>query len=368
MRLYRRCIVLAALLFAVSLPFGAQADSVLPAGVRAVWNMSEAWHEATPTRWRICLNGLWRWQPADRLTASATDGVPAGDWGYFKVPGPWPGHLEGDTQKLFANPAWKNVNMRGVTEAWYQRTIAIPADWAGRRVTLSADCLNSYAAVYLDGKKAGELRYPGGELALTALCKPGATPTLSMLVIALPLHTIMFSHSDTFGNKQVQGDVDRCGLCGNVWLDSMPAGPRISDFMVDTSVRKWEITFDTGFAALVPGTRYTLKAKVTAPGLPDHEFASKPFTAADLKDGRFCFSSPWHAERLWDTHTPENMYDVSLSLYGADANPLERRPDAAVRVPRVLDQRAGLLPERQPHLPLRVPDRERAGRSGMGNV
>ena len=294
-------------------------DAALPPGVKAVWDMSKAHRDTTSTRERICINGLWRWQPAK---ADAT-AIPAADWGFFKVPGSWPGHLEGDTQTLFANPAWKNVNTRDVTEAWYQRTIAIPADWAGRRITLSADCLNSYAAVYLDGKKAGELRYPGGELALTALCKPGATPTLSMLVIALPLHTIMFSHSDTFGNKQVQGHVDRCGLCGDVWLDSMPAGPRISDFMLDTSVRKWEITFDTGLAALVPETQYTLKAKVTAPGLPDHEFASKPFTAADLKDGRFSFSSPWHAERLWDANTPENMYDVSLALYGADANPLD---------------------------------------------
>ena len=143
-----------------------------------------------------------------------------------------------DCQTVFANPAWKNVKMGDVTAAWYQREIDVPADWAGRRITLSADCLNSYAAVYLDGKKAGELRFPGGELDLTAQCRPGATQTLSMLVIALPLHAVMFSHSDTFGSKQVQGHVDRRGLCGDVWLAGMPTGPRISDVKVDTSVRQ----------------------------------------------------------------------------------------------------------------------------------
>ena len=35
----------------------------LPAGVKAVWDVHPAYHETTPTRERICLNGLWRWQP-----------------------------------------------------------------------------------------------------------------------------------------------------------------------------------------------------------------------------------------------------------------------------------------------------------------
>ena len=69
---------------------------------------------------------------------------------------------------MFTNPAWKNLQPGDVTAAWYQREIAVPADWAGRRIVLCADCLNSYAAVYLDGKKAGELRFPGGELDLTS--------------------------------------------------------------------------------------------------------------------------------------------------------------------------------------------------------
>ena len=35
----------------------------LPDGVRAMWDVTKAYHETTPTRERICLNGLWRWQP-----------------------------------------------------------------------------------------------------------------------------------------------------------------------------------------------------------------------------------------------------------------------------------------------------------------
>ena len=57
--------------------------------------------------------------------------------------------------------------------------------------------------------------------------------------------------------------MDRRGLCGDVWLAGMPKGPRISDVKVDTSVRRWEITFDAGLDALAPGAQYVLKAEVS---------------------------------------------------------------------------------------------------------
>ena len=55
----------------------------LPTGVAAVWDLGRAYRETTPTRERICLNGLWRWQPAE----PDSERVPATNWGYFKVPG-----------------------------------------------------------------------------------------------------------------------------------------------------------------------------------------------------------------------------------------------------------------------------------------
>ena len=64
-----------------------QSAAALPPGVKAVWDMSKAHRETTPTRERTCINGLWRWQPAE----AKSEQVPAGNWGYFKVPGCWPG-------------------------------------------------------------------------------------------------------------------------------------------------------------------------------------------------------------------------------------------------------------------------------------
>src|SRR5262249_18457786 len=52
----------------------------------------------------------------------------AGEWGELRVPEPWPRSIRGNSAR-------------------YERSVTIPAAWSGRRITLSADCVNSYAEV-----------------------------------------------------------------------------------------------------------------------------------------------------------------------------------------------------------------------------
>ena len=291
----------------------AQADAPLPGGAKVVWDLGKAYREKTPTRERICLNGLWRWQPA----AGGADAVPADRWGWFKVPGCWPGitdYMQKDCQTVHAHPAWKNEKLGGVTAAWYQREITVPGDWAGRRIAACAEYLNSYAAVYVDGKKAGEIRFPSGEADLTAVCRPGGRYVLSMLVVAMPLKGVMLSHSDSNAAKEVKGTVARRGLCGDVYLVGAPSGPRIADVKVDTSVRKGEIALEVALEGLAADAPYALRARITDNGRPVREFTSKPFKGGDLKDGRIALAEKWKPENLWDLHTPGNLYELQVSL------------------------------------------------------
>src|SRR6516162_2409182 len=118
----------------------APTDGVLPAGVKAVWDLDKSQRERTPTRERICLNGLWRWQPAQ----ADAERPPSGNWGFFKVPGCWPGitdYEQKDCQTLYAHPTWKDQSLARVAAAWYEREIAIPKNWADRRIELSLECL-----------------------------------------------------------------------------------------------------------------------------------------------------------------------------------------------------------------------------------
>src|SRR5260370_35142385 len=70
----------------------------LPAGVKAVWDIDQAQRESTPTRERVCINGLWRWQPGQ---ADAHE-VPSRNWGYCKGPARWPGRTASHEQKCHA--------------------------------------------------------------------------------------------------------------------------------------------------------------------------------------------------------------------------------------------------------------------------
>ena len=285
---------------------GAEASVVtLPDGVKPVWEISKAFRESTPTRERICLNGLWRWQPA----SDNVNTVPASDWGYFKVPGSWPGitdYMQKDCQTVHAHPVWKSVKLGAVTAAWYQREITVPDEFRDRRIGVQIDCLNSFATVYLDGRKVGNLRFPGGEVDLTGFCKPGSKHVLSLHVVAMPLKGVLLSYSDSASAREVKGSVERRGLCGDVFLIAAPLTARIGDVKVATSVRNWSMTFETSLQGLAADKRYVLGSVITREGRQIAQFRSREFQVADLRNGRIVFTNDWKPDKLWDLHTPEN--------------------------------------------------------------
>ena len=193
----------------------------------------------------------------------------------------------------------------------------MPKEWAGRRIALGLDYLNSSATVYVDGRKAGEVQFPAGEVDLTSVCTPGGKHVLSMLVVAKPLQEIMLMFNDTNAAKRARSQVARRGLCGDVYLTGTPAGTRLGDVKVDTSVRKGELTVTAAIANPVPGAQYALRAVVTDRGRTVKtvkEFTSKALSAADLKEGRALVTEKWKPEKLWDVHTPQNTYEVAVSL------------------------------------------------------
>jgi beta-galactosidase len=299
-----------------------QPGSVLPPTVKAVWDPTQAWRETTPTRERLSINGLWRWQPA-------ADGVlepPTTAWGYYKVPACWPGvqdYMQSDYQTLYPEPSWTNTNLAQVLSAWYERTITIPATWAGRRIALEAEYLNSFATIYIDHHQVGQLRFPAGQLDLSAAVRPGATHVLSVLVVAMPLKAVMESYNDTNTARQRQGRVERRGLCGDVWLISEPAGARLSGVRVATSVRQSQVTFEAQVRGLSTNGHYRLQARVLDQGQSVGEFAGAEFTALGVANGLASFSAAWKPAKLWDIHTPGNQFAAEVSLLDGEGRTVD---------------------------------------------
>ena len=303
----------------------------LPDGVRAAWDPESAWHDETPTRETVCLNGLWRWQPAEAKAGASA--VPSDGWGYFKVPGAWPGitdYMQKDCQTVHRHPRWKEVRLRDLTAAWHEREFTVPNGWTGRRVALRFELLNSLAEVFVDGRRVGEARFPEGEIELTSAVRPGATHRLSVRVDAVPLQGVLLSYTDSASAREVKGSVARRGLCGDVFLVSTPAGPRVRDVRIATSVRKGELSLDVGLDGLRAEGRYVLKARARAwarareSGGEAREFVSRVFGKADLDErGSLKFAESWRPAALWDVGTPENRCALDLSLCDEDGRILD---------------------------------------------
>jgi beta-galactosidase/beta-glucuronidase len=294
----------------------------LPSDFKVNWDLEKAYRETTPTRECVCLNGMWRWQPK----REGANSVPTDGWGHFKVPGLWPGNSNyemEDCQTLYSPVSLREADLRALSAAWYQREITIPEQWAKRRISMTAEYVNSFATVYVDGKKVGEIRFPAGEVDLTSACRPGGKHVLSVLVVAMPLKGVLFSYSDTNSAKEVKGSVERRGLCGDVFLVGTSAAARLVDVKLDTSVRNGEVIVRTAFAGLEADTTYTIRVKIAENGNSIHEFKSKAFRANDVKDGRLAIIDKWKPEKLWDIHTPQNQFSAEVALVDASGKALD---------------------------------------------
>ena len=204
-------------------------EAPLPPPVKAVWDLGKADRETTPTRERICINGLWRWQPAGGgrrpgpgREAGATSRSPAAGRAS-------PTTCRRTARPSSPHPAWKELKLAGVGAAWYQREITIPARVGGPAHRAPGGVPELLPPSTSTARRRARCASPAARLDLTAACRPGATQVLSLLVVALPLKAVLLSYTDTASARETRGSVARRGLCGDVSLVGEPAGARIAD-------------------------------------------------------------------------------------------------------------------------------------------
>ena len=231
------------------------------------WSMADAWRRTTSTREIVSLNGLWQFYPV--LTAETARRMPAehSGWGFFKVPGIWPGmgkkkNQPGDSTMVYGLDAkrFPGGNPAALVSAWYRRTITIPDGWRNRRVLLEITMLQTAGRIFVDGKPAGDLYFPGGKIDLTRFVSPGRNHELAILVSAVASGSgdSVFMAPDR-QHKEAKSISNR-GITGDVYLHAEPLHAAITDVHILTSFRRKEITFDTGLSG--SGGDYTLEAEI----------------------------------------------------------------------------------------------------------
>ncbi len=274
-------------------------------------------------RERQCLNGLWRFNPVT-AEEKLTDTPPAdgSGWGYFKVPAPWPSGYSKTGSFVPLLPEKKHRTAAQWHSAWYRRNFTVPASDAGKQVILEIELLQTRGMVFVDGAKAGEILFPGGELNLTKWIRPGKLQTLEIRLSAIPLKEDHYIVMDGNNIRKVVSKVQNKGITGDVFLHIVPSA-RIDNTHFITSVKNGTITFDSAFSGLKPGGRYTVSAEIfDRAGKSVRTFSSTPFSTEQLRSGRFSFTAPWKDAALWDIHTPQNLYTGVLTL-SADGKKLD---------------------------------------------
>ena len=221
----------------------AASDAPLPPGVRAVWDLDHAWREATPTRERVCVNGLWRWQPA---AGQAEDAVPADGWGYFKVPGglagdhrlPAEGLADGLSAPELEGPEARGGHL-GVVPAGDRdpRRLGGPADRAVGRVP-------ELLCGGLRGREKGRRGpLPGRRGGPHRPCPSGHEARPQPGVVAMPLKAVMLSYTDSATRAGGEGDRRPPGAVRRRLPGRLARRGRTRRIVrVETSVRKGEVT------------------------------------------------------------------------------------------------------------------------------
>ncbi|MEZ0298267.1 MAG: beta-galactosidase [Candidatus Methylacidiphilales bacterium] len=265
---------------------------------------------------RVCLNGVWKFQPA---TGDAEAAPQTASWGSIQVPGNWGkdnNHSLPGIVSKGSGPTWAafNSNADSLGKAWFERTISIPDQWNGRTILLDLHRVSTDAVVSIDGKEYGRVGWPYGMVDITEVVKPGGTHTLRVLVVAANDRDKVLNMMGVGQNTLVDAKLQSRGLIGEVFLLSRPPGARIDDVWVQTSVRKNELAVQADVVGVTKAGLVTLVATIKdASGAIAKQFEFQGSVAAG--DSSINMTFPWADARRWDLGQP-NLYTLELQAKG----------------------------------------------------
>ena len=202
-----------------------------------------------------------------------------------------------------------------IPEIWYQRTVTIPAEWAGKKVIFHCGGIDYYSEIYIDGVLGGQ--HTGGcspiEWDITALVKPGTEQN-----IVIRAKDDLRSGIQAFGKQSPWLKSKRCnytrttGIWQTPWLEAIhPSGLHSCRITPD---------FDEGAFAFTPlffeATRgCQLKIQILDKG---NVIAETTTAAANGVTRTLAVANP-HA---W-TPTDPFLYDIELTVLDSKGNAID---------------------------------------------
>jgi len=255
------------------------------------------------------LEGPWKFHPAPPQGFWTLNEKNAAAWSDIRVPGDW-------TMQGLAVKPW--------TPAGFLKTVDIPKSWAGKRIWLRFDSVQSDAKVWLNGRPAGS--HQGGfnafELDITALCKPGGANT-----IALAIQNE--SPADDLASGTQYAAYQFGGITRKAYLMAIPA-VHVSALRIFTNLearnRGARLRIDL---AMTNNDRKASREATVTLALADPSGRSVPLadnaaSAWDIAPGTTVektWGAPIPEPLLWDAEHP-HLYTLTVSLK-SDGRPVE---------------------------------------------
>jgi beta-galactosidase len=298
----------------------------------------------TPTSpYRLSLDGRWAFAFAPNPAARARDfwrpDFDTADWDRIAVPSDW--HLLGYGQPIYLNvrypfpKAWPDIPDETNEVGQYRRSFLVPADWAGRRVTLHFAGVNSAFYVWVNGEEVGysqDSKVPA-EFDVTDAFRVGAENTIAVEV---------YRWND--GSYLENQDFWRlAGIEREVFLAAEP-NVRLQDFEAragldagyDDGTLALDVALDHRDGALAPG-RYTVRAELLDGVAGADVIWSEEATARVPEGGEaeVSFETAVPDVRAWTAETP-HLYTLLVSLLGEGGETLAvARHDVGFRDVRI---------------------------------
>ena len=279
------------------------------------------------TRAQVCLNGVWRFEPAVGPGAKTPDGD---GWGTIRVPGAWSVnniYIPGITSKG-AGAAWSGLTLRNndavwgqISRGWYERTLAIPADWAGRAILLDLSRVSTDAQITVNGVDCGRVGWPGGTVDISRAVTPGHTATLRVLVVSTDDKSVetVFMGVAQGQIETRQAKLEARGIIGDVFLRGEPRGGKITDVFVQPSVRQHTLTLDVEISCVTQAGEVRLAPRaLDESGQTEKEWPAQTVSVRPDAKGvaTVRLTLPWANPRLWDMGQA-NLYTLRLAATGA---------------------------------------------------
>lgn len=272
---------------------------------------------------RVMLPSVWQVQPATTpATPPAADrwgrmdsGV--GDWRWSGLVG--------------TKPSWGDVKRDTVNSLWYQQSLDVPDDWAGRRVVADFRRLEGDAIVFVNGARVAELLRPGGEIDVTSAVRLGQSNAITAFVTR-DYTGISRGFKDDALRYAARGGADplpvsRCamGITGTVTVIARANPAAISDVFVRPSWRTKSLAVDVETDASTAATGLVAVADVIdADGKTVLTARSGSFDA-HIGRSTHTATAAWPNPKLWELNGGY-VYSARVRLESA-GKVLDTSPD-----------------------------------------